>query len=666
MRLFSVRRFNILNKNFKGWCQDPLQVAQICKNEFEQNVKSTLALAEELCGNTFTFREHWEMERTNISVTFNGKIDFEHVPFGDGEWTYALNRHTCFVILAKAYLYTNDIKYYNAFEQIATQWLETAKLNEKTKKGSWRSLEAGLRIETWLRAICIFKDIISKNLLEAMNESLLVHGEYLKNTSADFHILSNWGVLQDHGLFLLGLYFDNSDWCTLACNRLERNINIQVMRDGSHWEQSPMYHCEVLHCFIDVLTVGYQNNYKFSKTLEQATHNMCKGLSLWIKPNGNLVMQGDSDDINAQDILAQGAYLFDDASLKFCAHSKYFEENLWDFGTQFIEKYQKIEATPPQNPSQALPDSGNYFMRNDNSETSVWMHFHCGCLGSGHGHADQLHIDLCAYGDDILTDTGRYTYVDSPIRCTLKSAKSHNTCTVNGAEFSEQLDSWGYKTIANPLKGEFVTTNYADFVSGAHLGYFNDGVFTRRRVVFIKPDIYVVFDTFASNNNNENSYEQYFHFGKGEVSISENKVNFTGKNSNAKVLCLNAQEISLSDADISYEYNLLEKCKKLSTKTNANKGVCLVTVLSVAKNGEANNITAEIVPITARRKNTVLPLERALGVKINKNGKEYTLLSTNEEIISEVELLEANGHCGYGKMVIFAQDLPETGICLEW
>ena len=42
------------------------------------------------------------MERTHEAVVFGDKIEWDAVPFGDPEWLYALNRHTCFLILGKA------------------------------------------------------------------------------------------------------------------------------------------------------------------------------------------------------------------------------------------------------------------------------------------------------------------------------------------------------------------------------------------------------------------------------------------------------------------------------------------------------------------------------------------------------------------------------------
>lgn len=655
-----------MNTNFSAWCKSPQNAAQYVKANLPQNAKATTALADELCNNTFTFREHWEMERTNVPYTFKGEINWDFYPENDPEWTYALNRHTCFVILAKAWLYTGDEKYPKAFERLCKSWISTAKLTEETKKGSWRSLEAGLRVENWLRAMAMFKgcEHISQDTFELMNESLLLHGKYLEETSADFHVLSNWGVLQDHGLFVLGHYFNKPQWISLAVTRLTRNLQIQFFRDGTHWEQSPMYHCEVLHCFLDVVTVGVQNGFEFEQDFLQRVQNACKALALWVKPNGFMPAQSDSDDVDARDLIAQGAYLFNDGLLKHYAHSHISEENVWDFGAEFAEKFNALQAQAPQQPSAALSDSGNYSMRSDNTPDAVWCKFHCGCLGSGHGHADQLHIDIAAFGEDILIDTGRYTYVGSPPRERLKSATHHNTVIVDGKEFSPQRDTWGYKALAMPVKGEYTFTDKADFVSGSHLGYLKDGVYTRRRVLYIKPDIFVVIDSFYTNE--KHSYDQYFHFAQGEITISDNCAWFKGEKAWAKICCLGNVNTKLVQHEYSSEYNLIKPCTALQATACAEGLFNFVTVIAAGKKGESSDVEARLTKVSSCRGVARVDGGDAVGIVINKAGKEFTVILSQAEVVSEVDMLLANGHFGYGKALVFGQDMPQTGLCLEW
>ena len=72
----------------------------------------------------------------------------------------------------------------------------------------------------------------------------------------------------------------------------------------------------------------------------------------------------------------------------------------------------------------------------------------CGSLGGGHGHFGKLHLDLSYEGEDVLIDTGRYTYVDGTLRRTLKSAKAHNVPMADDREYTECTGSWNVRNAA--------------------------------------------------------------------------------------------------------------------------------------------------------------------------------------------------------------------------
>lgn len=101
--------------------------------------------------------------------------------------------------------------------------------------------------------------------------------------------------------------------------------------------------------------------------------------------------------------------------------------------------------------------------------------------GPATGHADLLHVDAGIAGEDVLIDSGRYTYVNTPLRRELKSPAAHNTTRVDDLDFSTCLDSWGYSALAIPVKGEHCFTDSADYVSGAHLGYLKQGLLPMRK-----------------------------------------------------------------------------------------------------------------------------------------------------------------------------------------
>lgn len=643
------------------WAQDINETAEYCKANFADSVEETIKQADNICDNIFIFSDHWEMERTHKKVKFNGAVDWNHIPEDDPEWLYAMNRHTSFVNLGKAYTFTKDDKYAACFVRLIDDWISNVPLTKESSATTWRSLEAGLRCEFWLRALQLFKDssIITKTLRNRIDNSLKEHGEYLVKTHNDFHRLSNWGVLQDHGLFLLGLYFDNEKWCSLALDRLEENLHLQVMHDGTHWEQSPMYHCEVLHCAIDVLTIADQNGLKISASYKEKVHDMCTALAKWLKPDGRLVCQSDSDDLDARDIIAQGALIFRDEYLKYIAGEELFIENLWDFGIDAVALYKTIEELPPKIASTALTDSGNYMLRGSSDANAGFLHFHCGCLGSGHGHGDLLHIDISANGEDVLIDSGRYTYVNTELRRKLKEPAAHNTTRVDDTDFSVCKDSWGYSKLALPVKGEYRFTETADYVSGGHLGYIDKGIFTQRKIVFIKPDIFIVFDQFFAEG--QHAYTQNFHFAEGILTEDENAVYWKGKNTSASLHFLDDVKPVIYDAPYSKVYNLLEHGKAVLTEKTGSGFTSFITVISIG----SKPAVVEKAAVSSLRFGHTFTDEKAQAVVITKDGKETTVIVCHSEVISEVDLLCANGKNGYGKVLVFTQDNPE-GLCLAW
>lgn len=642
------------------WAQDVQAAADYCKSAFAQDTENAIARADEICDNTFLFKDHWEMERTQVPVHFENEIDWAHIPADDIEWVFALNRHTIFLNLGKAWRFTGDEKYVVNFVRLVQDWIARVPHTPQTAKGPWRSLEAGLRCETWLRAMRLFENspLFTRQIKQQMEQCLLQHGEYLMDTHWYFHRLSNWGVLQDHGLFLLGVYFGNNEWQQLALERLTDNLHLQVMRDGTHWEQSPMYHCEVLHCAIDALHIAHQNKIAVPAVYEQQVHNMCTALAKWVTPAGRLICQSDSDDTDARDLIAMGALVFNDPALKGVAGNRLFAENIWDFGTQALQNYDTISASNALLQSVALPDSGNYMLRQDASQDAAWLHMHCGCLGSGHGHADLLHIDLVHKGENVLIDSGRYTYVNTPLRRLLKHPAAHNTVRVDGINFSECVDSWAYQTLAQPVKGEYNFMQEADYLSGAHLGYIAQGVFVRRKVLYIKPHAFVIFDELHTGG--EHTYEQFFHFGKGDITLQKNTAVWQGKNTNATVQCLVCDSAVLEKAPYSTDYNALSEGYVLHTKYSASGLTTLITII-----GLDGKLDAELVPVTSARYEREVQKEKAQAVRITHNGQEYTVISSCGESISEVDLLCANGCQGYGQMLLFTPQ-NKKGVCAAW
>lgn len=640
------------------------------RKEYPQACTHVLKQAELICQNTFVFREHWEMERTNEPVAFPDQIIWDHIPAGDPEWLYALNRHTFLLILGKAYRLTGEERYAEKYAALLKDWMERTPLTQESRQNTWRSLEAGIRVENWLKSLLLFADspVLMPEFMDRIEAVLVQHGDYLMEVNEPFHHLSNWGVLQNHGLLLLGLWFDRRDWADEAVRRLDEEVYMQVFSDGSQWEQSPMYHCEVLYGLMDSLLHLKRFERLVPKRLEEAVQKMVYALAHWCKPDGHLPCHGDSDDIDARDLIAEGALLFGDGKLKRMAQGAFLEDDLWNFGVRGKLAYEAMAAVEPEATSIVLADAGNYLIRSGWRADADYVRLHCGCMGSGHGHGDQLHVDYFSRGEDVLIDPGRYTYVDSPIRKALKMPSGHNTVCVDGEAFCDYVDTWGYGKMALPVKGEYRFQGVVNFAVAGHLGYLDRGLFATRKVVTLEEGLIVLADVFYGKG--QHSYESRFHFGsQGWASLAERRgaeaarVVFQGKNMQAQLLVMKG-EAALTKADCSLEYNLLAQCDRLSVCYRKAGQASMYTVISTS-GSDGQEIDAQVLSVSKVRSGGLLREEQAEAVRIVKNGKEHVVIFCHQELISEVDYFTAAGYASYGKTLVFSEDNRE-GICVQY
>ena len=138
-------------------------------------------------------------------------------------------------------------------------------------------------------------------------------------------------------------------------------------------------------------------------------------------------------------------------------------------------------------------------------------------MSTGHCHGDKLHVDLVLNGEDVLVDGGRSTYKDILLRFELKGNMGHNTTIVDKKPFTTFTDSWDTRKLSLPVNRSFHTGKKAEFVQGGHLGYISEGIFVNRRIIWIKPDIYLINDQFYATGEHE--YRQYFHFAPEGLSL---------------------------------------------------------------------------------------------------------------------------------------------------
>lgn len=379
----------------------------------------------------------------------------------------------------------------------------------------------------------------------------------------------------------------------------------------------------------------------------------------WAKPNHRQPMLGDSDDSDIRSLLTYAGWLFQDAVLRFGGYDQMDYDNAWLFGINGVEGYERLNAELPPNLSRSYAHSGHYVMRTGWDEQDLYLYFHCGPLGGGHGHADLLHFDLYAYGRDLLTDLGRYNYSDhTPLRKALKESAAHNTTTVDGIGFTEVTDTWSFSKIAKPTGCQWISHPDFDYVEGSHDGYrhLDDPVYPLRRILFIKPFYWLLVDSFSSRQ--EHTFSQHFHFAPGTVQMEDGTLICRTKNEREANLCILPVHVDglqgrVDAGVISREYNLLEP-NQYAVYSRKGKGtVSIMQVLYPQSAGELFCPLVEQVPIYRHTGEPVAAAQaEACRIILPERNEEHIIVISHEIPSSHLDSYVVEGVQIFGEVVL--------------
>lgn len=609
------------------------KVAEYCRENWQEDTAHVIRVAEDACENTFLFDFRWDMERTWKPVHFTDEIDWNLVPWGDPEFVWQFNRHRFLLCLAQAYRLTKDEKYAAHCVRLLDDWIRRNPSVEEGAGGPWRTLETGIRGEIWLRALAEISgsSAVNEGFLKKTEECMKRHQKRLMENFQPHKYISNWGVIEACGLLLFSLVLPDSERCLeTAVKRLEDAAAVQVLEDGMQWEQSPMYHNEVYQCYLTALWYGERAGVKLPEVFRDTVRKMAYVDYKWKKPDHTQFAQGDSDTTDLRDMITAGAYLLVDGVLKSGGYSHMDYDNAWKFGWTACMEYEELPSEQPDFISAELPFGGNYYLRSGWSQEDNLLHFHCGHTGGGHGHADKLHVDLVIRGEDVLVDSGRYTYVECIDRYRLKEAEAHNVVLVDGRGFSECTDSWTYRNLCTCAKQQFFDGKKGAFVEGTHFS------------------------------------------GHGTAELLEDgKIRFTGEKMEAYVQFAGPEEEgTLEDTEQSSFYNEKHPNKTYRGRFQGAEYCGRITVINGGEKGSTDPVWIETVRLYSEVEQDYLDPQKAEGLRIIDGEKEYVLFLCYQEVMTPTDILRWKNCLGHGNAVLFDRSEEKeqviTGEILSW
>lgn len=525
-----------------------------------RDVSALVARADEVMTDTYTFTKVWDMERCRVPFTLSGTYDWNVVNNDDEEWCFMLNRMDYLEDLALVSLVTGERRYADKAAALIGSWIDAHPTIEPEL--STRTLDTGIRIRSMVGVLpaldaagALSDDLLARTVKSVRDQIAYLRAHYLPKYET-----SNWGSIQTLAvLTVLATLEDDPasdpDWAW-ATGRAESQIAAQVYPDGIDWEQSTMYHVEVLLYSLRALHTLEAAGAPVPRGLRRAAESLSRGLAAQMMPTGQIDAQGDSDRTDVRGLLALCAGVLGDGALAAASGRDQLDpSDLFNFGCDVEDALVAAGRG-----SETLPlafdgaDSGMFCARSSWDADANFTVFSSGPLGSGHGHSDNLHVTAVWHGCPVLVDAGRYTYrEDSPVRPYLKGPRAHNVPLVDGRSSCAPKGSWGYSDFAYPLKTYARHAGGAHYFEGALVGHDPVHVLVRK-LVALDCGIWLCADEAMADGDHE--LVSRFHLDPEARAEKDGEA--------CRVTCAAGElalgstgELSVGDEQVSLDYNAL-------------------------------------------------------------------------------------------------------------
>lgn len=608
--------------------------------------KEIIAHADELMHQTFTFNKTWDMERCLTPYTLP-VIDWNTHQNDDPEWCFMLSRTDYLDHLLLASLLTGDIAYADKAKEYILNWI--AAHPSIVSEPSTRTLDTGIRVMNWMEALPYLSMLhaLTEDELTRITDSMFAQMQYLKENYLPKYKTSNWGSIQTCAIVSV-LPFLRADFLSdplyqWALDEMTLQFSIQVYPDGMHWEQSTMYHIEVLNYGMKAVHYMGLHLQPCPSAVKEQVYALAKALVGQLTPSGEIETFGDSDRVCARDVLSRAALLFDAPTFRFVGLDELDPESLYVLGVPAAQRYATLPASAPQSMHYDGEDSGMYTLRSSWDKDASFTMFTNGSLGSGHGHSDNLHLSACYQGDPVLIDSGRFTYrEDHPLRVQLKGMAAHNGVMIDDKAYCVPSDSWGYADFGLPLKNYVRHAGNLHYLEGAMLGHDPLQVWVRK-VIVVDPAIWMIVDEVKCDGAHEAHSRLHFD-PAATVSPAGDCHRVATPHAALTLTCPGT--VSYTSEPCSLRYNEQQPHTVVHSKTAFTDSATLITTLC------GDGITVQDAPVFQNLTEPTAPDFAQARKFILSPTESYTVAVYSKEIYRGKKVLSCEGMPYHAKCVV--------------
>lgn len=263
-----------------------------------------------------------------------------------------------------------------------------------------------LRSINWVKFFCRHPECAIKERLDSLYSQVK-----LLEKKLEYHLLGNHLLEDAYALYINACFFSDENLYRKASKLLKAQLKEQILPDGAHYEQSPMYHCILLDRLLDCVNIcqgarGMSQEVDL-RCLSEYAERMLGHLESLVWADKIFPLLNDS----AYGIAPTPGQIFDYAKRLGLE---------WVVIPMKESGYRKMTAGK----FETIMDIGNI--------TSTYQ--------PGHTHADTFNYELRVDGKPIVVDTGISTYNKTQRRQLERSTVAHNCVSVDEKNSSEV---WG-------------------------------------------------------------------------------------------------------------------------------------------------------------------------------------------------------------------------------
>lgn len=382
-----------------------------------------------------------------------------------------------------------------------------------------------LRGINWIKFITIHKHKISQSQINRWNSSLFSQYKLLIN-KLEYHLLGNHLLEDAYSLFIASLYFSENTFFNLSSKLILNELKEQLLPDGAHYEQSPMYHSILLERLLDCYNLSI-NNIKF-----KTQKNFNEKIQCFISQ-----MLGHLESICYSD---KSYPLFNDSALNISSSP----HDLFDYAKRLNISWDKIE----------LKTCGYRKFQNDKIESFIDIGYITASYQPGHSHSDTFSYEMRINNQPFIIDTGISTYNKNIRRQYERATVAHNTVSIDNQNSNEV---WGGFRVGKRAKVKIIEER-KNYALAEHYGFGKQK--THQRCFDLQNQKFDIIDKIQSNTE----AISYIHLAPN-IDILEYNNKYI-KTTLATINIEGALKVIVETNQIAQEYNTLKTIKVIQIK----------------------------------------------------------------------------------------------------